>query len=316
MTHAIRMHATGGPDVLRWEEIELAPPGPGEVRVRHRAVGLNFIEIYVRTGFYPAPLPLVPGTEAAGVVEAVGDGVSSVTVGDRVAYASGPWGAYAEARNIHETQLVRLPPDVDERVAAAVMLKGLTAHYLVEMGHLRPGSVVLVHAAAGGVGRLLTQWAKHLGAHVIGTTGSEEKAAIARENGCDEVVPYAEATRVAKKRCDVVYDSVGKDTFAASLECLRPRGLFVSYGQSSGGVTPFEPRVLANAGSVFFVRPILGDFIRTAEELRLRAKELFDVLAHDAVKASIGATFPLRDAPDAHRALEARTTTGATVLLP
>jgi NADPH2:quinone reductase len=327
MPHAIRIHETGGPEVLRWEEVDLAPLGPGEVRLRHTAIGLNFIDVYHRTGLYSVPLPTVLGTEAAGVIEAVGPGVSDFAVGDRVAYATGPMGAYAEERNLVASVLVKLPPAVDDRVAAAAMLKGLTAHYLIELAQLGDGKQsnpsVLVHAAAGGVGLLLCQWAKHHGATVIGTAGTEEKAAIARAHGCDHVIRYRTENVPARvneltngKKLDVVFDAVGKDTFHDSLACLRPRGLMVSYGNSSGAVPPFEPRLLAVNGSLFFTRPVLRDYTRKPEELRSRATDLFSAIAKGVLKVRIAQTYRLRGAATAHQDLEARKTTGSTLLVP
>jgi NADPH2:quinone reductase len=329
MTNAIRFHETGGPEVLVWESVDLPPPGPGEVQVRHTAIGLNFIDTYHRTGVYPVPLPSGLGTEAAGIVEAVGQGVTDFAPGDRVAYATGPLGAYAEARNIVASVLVKLPAGIDERVAAAVMLKGMTAHYLLEIGRLPvreaggPAPTVLVHSAAGGVGLLLVQWAKHRGAIVIGTVGSEEKAAIARAHGCDHVLLARTeniSARVAEltkgQKTDVVYDSVGKDTFHASLACLRPRGLMVSFGNSSGVVPPFEPRLLAANGSLFLTRPVLGDYVRKPEELRARAADLFAAIANGVLKVRIAQTYRLRGAGTAHQDLEARRTTGSTLLIP
>jgi len=318
------MHETGGPEVLRWEPVELPQPGPGEARLRHTAIGLNFIDTYHRTGLYRTPLPAVLGSEAAGVVEAVGEGVDNVAVGDRVAYGTGPLGAYAEARNVPASVLVKLAPDVDDRIAAATMLKGMTAHYLLEIGRLREKrQVILVHAAAGGVGLLLCQWAKHLGATVIGAVGSEEKAELARANGCDHVVitgavdlPARVGELTGGAKVDVVYDSVGKDTFADSLHSLRPRGLLVSFGQSSGAVPPFDPRVLATNGSLFFTRPTLGDYVQKPAELVGRAQDLFDAIRTGILKVRVAQTYPLREAMQAHRDLEARKTTGSTVLLP
>jgi NADPH2:quinone reductase len=324
MVHAIRMHDTGGPEVLAWEEIELPPPGPGEVRLRHTAIGLNFIDTYRRSGLYPLPLPATLGTEAAGVVEAIGEGVTGLDVGDRVAYATGPAGAYAEARNIVASVLVKLPDAIGDRTAAAALLKGMTAHYLLEIGRVKEEKqTILVHAAAGGVGLILCQWAKHLGATVIGTTGSEEKAALARANGCDHVILYRSedvALRVNEitggRKVDVVYDSVGRDTFQASLASLRPRGLMVSFGQSSGDVPPFQPRLLAVSGSLFLTRPVLHDYVRTPDELARRARELFEAIEAGVVKVHVAQTYPLREAAQAHRDLEARRTTGSTLLLP
>ncbi len=322
--HAIRIHETGGPQVLRWEPIELSPPRPGEVRVRHEAIGLNFIDTYHRTGLYPVPLPAVLGSEAAGVIEAVGEGVTDFTVGDRVGYATGPMGAYAEARNIVASVLVKIPPAIDAKIAAATMLKGMTAHYLLDIGRVREElPTVLVHAAAGGVGLLLCQWAKHLGATVIGTAGSEEKAKLAREHGCDHVILYRTENvpqRVHEltqdRKVDVVYDSVGKDTFHDSISSLRPRGIMVSYGQSSGVVPPFEPRLLAANGSLFFTRPVLHDYTRKREELVRRAGDLFGAIADGTLKVRVAQSYPLRDAARAHADLEARKTTGSTVLVP
>jgi len=322
--HAIRMHETGGPDVLRWEPIDLPPPGPGEVRVRHEAVGLNFIDTYHRTGLYPVPLPAVLGSEAAGIVEAVGEGVTELAPGDRVAYATAPIGAYAEARNIPAAVLVKVPQGIDAQVAAATMLKGLTAHYLLDIGRVREDRpTILVHAAAGGVGLLLCQWAKHFGATVIGTAGSDEKAKLAREHGCDHVILYRRENvrqRIHEltegQKVDVVYDSVGKDTFHDSIASLRPRGMMVSFGQSSGAVPPFEPRILAAGGSLFFTRPTLHDYARKREELVTRARDLFGAIADGTLTIRVAQTYPLREAARAHADLEGRKTTGSTVLVP
>lgn len=324
MTHAVRIHQTGGPDVLRWEVVHPGDPGPGEVRVRHAAIGVNFIDTYYRTGLYATKLPAVLGSEAAGVVEAIGEGVTLVAEGDRVAYATGPLGAYAEARNIPAAHLVKVPNGIDDMTAAASMLKGMTAQYLVRRTHpVQKGETILVHAAAGGVGLILCQWAKHLGAIVIGTVGSEEKAKLAREHGCDHIVFYRTEDVPARVReltggvgVPVVYDSVGKDTFAASLDCLHPRGLLVTFGQSSGPVPPFDPRLLSQKGSLFLTRPTLGDYVRARTELESTARELFDVIASGAVRIRAAQTYPLRDAERAHLDLEARKTTGSTVLLP
>jgi NADPH2:quinone reductase len=328
MPHAIRIHETGGPDVMRWESIELSPPRHGEVRVRHTAIGLNYIDTYHRTGLYSVPLPTVLGTEAAGVVEELGEGVTDFAVGDRVAYATGPLGAYSEARNIVSSVLVKIPQGIDDRVAAASILKGMTAHYLLEIGRLTDLRAdgrwtILVHAAAGGLGLLLSQWAKHQGATVIGTAGSEEKAALARANGCDHVILYrsenvpSRVDEVTKgQRVDVVYDSVGKDTFQDSLACLRPRGLMVSLGNASGPVPPFEPRLLAAKGSLFLTRPVLKDYVRTSDELRARANDVFAAVAGGVLKVRVAQTYRLRGAATAHQDLEARKTTGSTLLVP
>lgn len=325
MTKAIRMNATGGPEVLRWESIELAPPGAGELRVRHTAVGLNFIDTYHRTGLYPVALPAVLGSEAAGVVEEVGPGVSGFAKGDRVAYGTGPIGAYAEARNVPAAHVVKLPDAIDDKVAAAVMLKGMTAQYLVRRTHpVAAGETILVHAAAGGVGLLLCQWAKHLGATVIGTVGSEAKAELAKKSGCDHIVFYRhedvprrvrELTGGAGVR--VVYDSIGRDTFTGSLDSLQPLGLMASFGQSSGPIGPIDPRILAQKGSLFLTRPTLGDYVgRRREDLENATRELFDLLARGVLRVRVDQTYPLRDAARAHADLEARKTTGSTVLLP
>jgi NADPH2:quinone reductase len=323
-THAIRMNETGGPEVLRWQTVELPSPAPGELLVRHAAIGLNFIDTYQRTGLYPVALPAVLGSEAAGVVEEVGAGVQGFATGDRVAYGSGALGAYAEARNIPAAHVVKVPAGIDEKTAAAAMLKGMTAQYLARRSYVvMKGDVVLVQAAAGGVGSILCQWAKHLGATVIGTVGSEPKAQLARDNGCDHVILYRTEDVAARVRAitngegvPVVYDSVGKDTFAASLDCLRPRGLMVSFGQSSGPIGPFDPRLLAQKGSLFLTRPKLGDYVLTRAELEETARDLFEVIASGAVRINVAQTYPLRDAERAHRDLEARKTTGSTLLLP
>jgi len=324
MIKVVRIHETGSPEVLRWESIALEPPQAGEVRVRHTAIGLNFIDTYQRSGLYPLPLPAVLGSEAAGVVEELGEGVKGISIGDRVAYGHGGAGAYAEKRNVKADTLVRLPESIDDRTAAAVMLKGLTAHYLVEIGRLReePKKTIVVHAAAGGVGLLLAQWAKHFGATVIGTAGSEAKADLAKAHGCDQVILYRHEKVPERVKeitngigADVVYDSIGRDTFHESLDALRRRGLLVSFGQSSGPIGPFEPRLLAQKGSLLLTRPTLGDFVVGAE-LETRATELFDAIAKKVLKIRVKHTYPLRDAEKAHRDLEARKTTGSIVLLP
>lgn len=321
--HAVRVHEVGDPSVLRWESVPLGPPARGEARVRHTAIGLNFIDTYHRTGLYPIPLPAVLGSEAAGVVEEVAAGVTEVAPGDRVAYATGPLGAYAEARNVPASVLVKIPDAIDDRTAAAAMLKGMTAEYLLRRTHaVKPGETILVHAAAGGVGLVVCQWAKHLGATVIGTVGSEEKATLARAHGCDHVVLYRTedvAARVREltqgKGVPVVYDSVGRDTFRASLDCLSPRGLLVSFGQSSGAVAPFDPRLLAQKGSLYLTRPTLHTYVATRAELDATAAALFEVLSSGVVRVHVAQTYPLRDAERAHRDLEARKTTGSTLLL-
>lgn len=322
--NAIVIHETGGPEVLRWERVPLGAPGKGEVRVRHVAIGLNYIDTYQRSGLYPVPLPTVLGSEGAGVVEEVGEGVSGLKTGDRVAYATGPLGSYADARNMPAASVVKLPRELDERAAAAAMLKGMTAQYLLRRTHpVQPGETILVHAAAGGVGSYLCQWARHLGATVIGTVGSEAKAELARDNGCHHVILYGQEDVPSRVRAitggagvTVVYDSVGKNTWAGSLDCLAPRGLMVSFGNSSGAVPPFAPIVLSQKGSLFLTRPKLADYVHTRAELDATARDLFDVIASGAVRVRIAQTYALRDAEQAHRDLEARKTTGSTLLLP
>lgn len=320
---AIRIHETGGPEVLRWEEIEIGRPGPDEVLLRHTAIGLNFIDTYHRTGLYPLDLPAVLGREAAGVVEEVGDAVDAFSPGDRVAYGLYP-GSYSEALVIPADQLVPLPEGIDDRIAAAVMLKGLTAHYLLRRTHpVRPGETILIHAAAGGVGLIACQWAKHLGATVIGTVGTTEKAELARAHGCDHPILYDREDFVARVReitdgrgVPVVYDSVGKATFERSLDCLEPLGMMVSFGQSSGAVPPLQLGVLAQKGSLFLTRPTLGNYIAGREELLGASAELFDAVGSGAIRVEVRQTYPLEDAARAHADLETRKTTGSTVLLP
>lgn len=323
-THAIRVQKVGGPEVLSWDTLPLSEPGPGEALVEHGAVGLNYIDVYYRTGLYAGPsAPFVLGMEGAGRVLAVGPGVTDVAPGDRVAYA-GAMGAYAERRLVPADKLVHVPDGVSDEAAAACLLKGMTAQYLVrQIGALGPGKSVLVHAAAGGVGLLASQWAKHLGALVVGTVSTEEKAALARQNGCDEVVllgreGFAAAARraTAGRGVDVVLDSIGKDTFAESLDALRPRGMFVSFGQSSGKVPPFDIGLLAAKGSLFLTRPSLMAYTATRAELVTCAGELFDVMERGAVRLTIGQRYALADAARAHTDLEARRTVGSTVLLP
>ena len=323
--HAIRIHRTGPPDVLQWEEASLERPRAGEARVRHTAIGLNFIDAYFRSGLYPVgALPTGLGTEAAGVVEEVGDGVTDVKVGERVAYGTGPLGAYSEARNLPASVLVPLPSDVDDAVGAAIMLKGMTAEYLLRRTYpVKRGDFILVHAAAGGVGLIACQWAKHLGATVMGTVGSAEKAKLAAANGCDHPILYRDVDFVARVReltrgegAAVVYDSVGADTFMKSLDCVRPRGMIVAFGQSSGLIPPFDLRLLSQKGSLFVTRPTLGHYTHTRQELLETAAALFDVVRSGVVKITIGQRYALEDAARAHTDLEARKTTGATVLLP
>ena len=323
MTHVVRIHKTGGPEVLSWDEVELARPGAGEVRIRQTAVGLNYIDTYNRRGIYPLSLPSSLGGEGAGVVEEVGPGVTDLKPGDRVAYGNAPIGAYAEARLIPADRLVSLPPSVTDQQAAAMTLKGLTAQYLLRQTYrVKPGDPILIHAAAGGVGLIACQWAKHLGATVIGTVGGDAKAKLAKAHGCDHVIDYSKedfVKRVAEitegKKLPVVYDSVGKDTFMKSLDCLAPLGLMVSFGQSSGLVEPFSINILTNKGSLYVTRPTLGHYAAAPEKLRAMAKELFDVVGAGIVKIEIGQTYKLKDVAQAHRDLEARKTTGSTVLL-
>ena len=323
MPNAICIHENGGPEVLRWEEVTVGDPGPGEVRVRNTAVGLNFIDTYQRSGLYPMPLPMTLGSEGAGVVEAVGPKVKGFKAGDHVAYA-GPLGAYAEVLIRPVAKLVKIPAGVSDNTAAAMMLKGMTAWYLLRRTYrVKKGDTILVHAAAGGVGQILCQWGKHLGATVIGTVGSEAKAPIAKKAGCKHVI-VAEREKVSQrvreitkgKGVPVVYDGVGKETFMDSLDCLAPLGVMASFGNASGAVPPFNIGVLAQKGSLFLTRPTLGNYTATREDLEAAARELFAVVKKGAVKIAINQTYPLREAAQAHRDLEARKTTGSTVLLP
>lgn len=325
MAKAIRIHEYGGPEVMRWEEVEIGEPGPGQLRVRQGAVGLNYIDIYHRTGLYSLPaLPWTLGMEGAGQVEAVGDGVSEFKVGDRVAYASPPVGAYAEARLIPADRVVALPTAIDDRTAAAMMLQGMTAQFLLRRTYrVQAGDTILLHAAAGGVGLLISQWARHLGATVIGTVGSDQKAELARAHGCHHVIVYSRENFVERVRevtdgqgVAVVYDSVGRETFMGSLDCLRPLGMMVSFGNASGPAPSFEPGILAAKGSLFLTRPTLMTYTAKRADLLASAAELFDVVGHGDVRVEIRQTYPLAEAAQAHRALEARQTTGSTVLLP
>jgi len=322
MPHAIRVHDHGGPESMQWEPVEVPPPGAGQVTLRHAAVGLNYIDVYHRTGLYPQPsLPFTPGSEGAGEVIAVGEGVNSVAVGDRVAYA-GPIGAYAEERTIPADRVVKLPDEIGYETAAAMMLQGMTTRYLLRKTYdVGPGTVMLFHAAAGGVGLIACQWAAALGATIIGTVGSAEKGELARAHGCTHVINYREEDFVARVKditdgalCDVVYDSVGKDTFPASLDCLKLRGLWVSFGNASGKVPPLDIGMLAAKGSLFITRPTLASYIATRSELEETANDLFDVVTSGKVKINVNQTYPLHEAAQAHRDLEARKTTGSTVL--
>lgn len=323
MVGLYRIHATGGPEVLHWEDEVLPEPSGDQVRVRHTAIGLNYIDVYHRSGLYPLPMPARLGTEAAGVVEAVGEEVSDLTIGDRVAYA-GALGAYADANVLPAGRLVRVPDGISDEIAAASLLKGLTACYLLTRTRcVAPEHTLLVHAAAGGVGLILCQWARAIGATVIGTVGSEEKAALARENGADHTILYRQedvASRVREltggRGVDVVYDSIGKDTFQASLDALAPLGLFVSYGNASGNAPAVSPHDLQSRGSLFFTRPTLATYSARTEDLRAMADELFGLIGAGTVQVHVNQRYPLSDLARAHRDLEARATTGSTVLLP
>lgn len=324
MVHAIQIHEHGGPEVLRWEPIDLGEPGPGQVRVRQTAVGLNYIDTYHRSGLYKLPaFPAIIGTAATGIVEAVGPEVTILKEGDRVGYAP-LIGAYAEARLVPADRLVPLPSWMDDQATAAMLLQGLTAQYLLRSTYaVQPGDTILVQAAAGGVGLLLCQWAKHLGATVIGTVGSDEKAELARAHGCDHVIVYTReefAVRVKEitngQGVPVVYDGVGKTTFLKGLDCLRPRGLMALFGAASGAPDPLDLGLLASKGSLYVTRPTLFTYVAKREDLMAAAADLFDAVKAGGVTIKVNQSFALRDAADAHRALEARETTGSTVLLP
>lgn len=323
MPYAIRIYATGGPEVLRWEEITIGKPGPGEVLVRNTAVGVNFVDTYLRNGLYPLPLPATIGREGAGVVEAIGPKVKDFKPGDRVAYVD-PTGSYAEVLLRPADRLVKIPAGVSEKTAAAMMLKGMTAQFLLRRTfRVKKGDTILVHAAAGGVGQILCQWARHLGARVIGTVGSDAKVPLAKQAGCQHVLVTARdkiSERVKEitqgAGVPVVYDGVGKSTFMDSLDCLAPLGLMVTFGNASGAVPPFQPVILSQKGSLFLTRPTLATYIATREDLVRSARELFAVIKKGAVKIAVNQTYPLREAAQAHRDLESRKTTGSTVLLP
>jgi NADPH2:quinone reductase len=324
VAHAIRFHKTGGPEVLAFEEVAVGEPGPGQARVRHSAVGVNYIDTYHRSGLYPLPLPSGLGNEAAGIVEAVGAGVDWIKPGDRVASGTGPLGAYSTQRIVPADRLVKLPDEVDDRTAAAIMLKGLTVQYLFRQTYrLNAGETILFHAAAGGVGLLACQWARALGVTMIGTVGSDEKAQLAREHGCAHTIVYTRENFVDRvkeitggKGLPVVYDGVGKDTFPASLDCLRPRGMFVSYGNASGPVEAFSLGMLAQKGSLYATRPTLVNYATDRESLNAMASDLFGMVRTGKIKADVRQTFALKDAAEAHRALQSRQTTGSTLLLP
>jgi NADPH2:quinone reductase len=321
MTNAIRVHQTGGPEALKWEEVDVAEPGPGQVKLRQEASGLNYIDVYHRIGLYPQPLPFIPGVEGAGVVAAVGDGVTGLQPGDRVGYA-GPIGSYSEARLIAADKLLKLPASISTEQAAGMLLQGLTAHMLLRgVYEVKQGDTILIHAAAGGVGLIVCQWAKALGAAVIGTVGSDEKAELARAHGCDHPIVYTRQDFVAEvgritdgAKLPVVYDSIGKDTFLKSIDCLRPRGMMVSFGNASGPVDSFSPAILAQKGSLFLTRPTMYDYTSTRAELEAAANALFEIVESGRVKVEVKQRYPLKDAAEAHRALEARRTTGSTVL--
>ncbi len=324
MTHAIRIHEHGDPEVMKWDEVEIGAPGDNEVRLRHTAIGLNYIDTYHRSGAYKIPLPSVIGSEGCGVVEAVGAKVTDVKMGDRVAYGNAPIGSYAEARLIPADRLVKVPEGVSDQQAASMMLKGMTAHYLLHHTYkVQAGDTILFHAAAGGVGLILGQWAKHLGATTIGTVSSEAKGELAKAHGFDHIINYAKEDFVARvgeitggKKCAVVYDGVGKDTFMKSLDCIRPRGMMALFGASSGKPDPLDLGILAAKGSLFVTRPTLATHVATRVDLLAAGKALFDVVAGGIVDIKVNQTFALKDAVQAHRDLEARKTTGSTVLIP
>lgn len=324
MVAAIRVHQIGGPEVLKYEEIQLPDPGPGQVRIKTTAVGVNYIDTYFRSGLYPAPgLPFTVGNESAGIITAVGKGVKGLKKGDRVA-AVFLLGAYATERNLPAERVVKLPSKIDDKTAAAMMLKGMTAQYLLRRTYkVKKGDTILVHAAAGGVGLLLCQWAKYLGATVIGTVGTKEKAALARKNGAHHTILYKDEDWVARvgeitkgKKCEVVYDGVGKTTFMGSLDCLKPLGMMVSYGSASGPVEPFNLALLTQKGSLFITRPTMNTYTASAKDLQATAKDLFNVVAKKKVKIEVKQTYALKDAQQAHQDLESRKTTGQTVLIP
>ena len=323
MVHAIRIHQHGGPEVMKWEEVDVGEPGQGQVRLKHRAVGLNYIDTYHRSGLYNISLPAVLGTEGAGEITAVGSGVTDFKVGDRVAYA-GLMGSYAEERLIPADRVVKLPDNIDDQTAAAMMLQGMTVRYLLKQTYkVGPGTTMLLHAAAGGIGLIASQWAKHLGATIIGTAGSPEKTKLAQDHGCTHVINYSTEDFVARTKeitngrgVDVVYDGVGKDTYPGSLDCLKPRGLWVSFGNSSGPVPPFDIITLSTKGSLFATRPTLQTHIASREDLVACANDLFDVVGRGIVKIDVNQTYALKDAAQSHRDLESRKTTGSTVLIP
>src|SRR5215470_6777542 len=324
MPHAIRIHQTGGPEVMQWEDVGVGNPGPGEARVRHTAVGLNYIDTYHRSGLYKLALPTGIGSEAAGVVEAVGPGVTDVKVGDRVAYSGGPIGAYCEARLVPVERLVKLPDGISDRVAATLMLKGLTVQYLLRQTYpLKSGETILLHAAAGGIGLIACQWARALGVTVIGTVGSDDKAALAKANGCTHTIVYTRESFVERvkeltggKGVAVVYDGVGKDTFPGSLDCISPRGMWVSFGNASGPVPPFDILLLSQKGSLYVTRPTLVTYTAKRADMVRMAEDVFSMVKAGKIVNEARQTYPLKDAVKAHLDLESRQTTGSTVLLP
>ena len=324
MPNAIQIHEYGGPEVMKWEAVDVGDPGPGQARIRHTAVGLNYIDVYLRTGLYPQEsFPFTPGMEGAGEVLAVGDGVTDLAVGDRVAYA-GPPGGYSEERLIAADRLVKLPDGIDDKTGAAMMLQGMTVRYLIRQTYeVKPDSTILFHAAAGGVGLIACQWASHIGATVIGTVGSEEKAELARANGCTHTINYRDEDFVERVKeitggegVDVVYDSIGKDTFPGSLDCLKPFGVWASFGQASGPLPDINLAILAQKGSLFATRPTLFTYVAKREDLVANANDLFAQVTGGQVKIAVNQTYALSDAANAHRDLEGRKTTGSTVLLP
>jgi NADPH:quinone reductase len=323
MAHAIRIHQNGGPEVLKWESVDVPAPGPGQVRLKQHAVGVNYIDTYQRSGLYKMPLPFAPGSEGAGEVVAVGPGVTDFKVGDRGAYA-GALGGYADERVMPADRLVKLPDSIDYKTGAAMMLQGMTVRYLLRQTYkVGPGTTMLLHAAAGGIGLIASQWAKHLGATVIGTTSSADKVELAKANGCTHVINYKIEDFVKRTKeltnglgVDVVYDGVGKDTYPGSLDCLKPLGLWVTFGNSSGAITNFDILSLSTKGSLYATRPTLQTYVAKREDLLANANELFDVVSKGIVKINVNHTYPLKDAAQAHRDLEGRKTTGSIVLLP
>jgi NADPH2:quinone reductase len=323
MVHAIRIHQNGGPEVLKWDSVDVAAPGPGQVRLKQHAVGVNYIDVYQRSGLYKMPTPFIAGSEGSGEVVAVGPGVTDFKVGDRGAYA-GAGGGYAEERVMPADRLVKLPDSIDYKTGAAMMLQGMTVRYLLRQTYkVGPGTTLLLHAAAGGIGLIACQWARHLGATVIGTVSSAEKASLAKAHGANHVINYKTEDFVARTKeltngqgVDVVYDAVGKDTYPGSLDCLKPLGLWVSFGNASGAITNFDLLGLSSKGSLYATRPTLGTYVAKREDLLANANDLFDVVGKGVVKINVNHTYPLKDAAQAHRDLEARKTTGSIVLLP